>query len=344
VDWQIGEEIVIASTSYNHSDAERKILVSIDATGKVLTVDTPFVNVHLGTIEAVDSDSLKLRAEVGLLTRNVLIRGADGSSSTNYGGHILMHGTADDGLVSRIEFIEMAFCGQGPVVGRHCIYYQQNGDLQDSYLRGNSFHDALSSLIVLQSVRNLAVSWNVGYRSLGHSFHMQDGTETSNTIEYNLMMGTMTSWYMTELPATYLIRHPSNIFRWNRAAGSDAYGVSYMLDDSTQGLDALVEICPSGNTIGELSNSVIHSNIMTGLRIKKLISRTNPCSAERQEGLTDIWSINPSIRNTISNMTLFKNKDKGLLVQDIGNTAFVNFTVADSGSINIIFLDANYSK
>lgn len=230
------------------------------------------------------------------------------------------------------------------MVGRYCIFYQQNGDLRDCYLRGNSFHDSYSGFIVLQASSNLAISWNVGHLSQGHNFEMTDGTETGHTIEYNLMMGATRSWYITELPTTFMIRNPSNVFRWNRAAGSESYGVQYMLEDFTDGLDATAEICPSGSAIGELSNTIVHSNGKVGFRITKLISRARPCGPISQAGLSDIYSINPSISNNITNMTMYKNADKGFLAQDVGATLFANFTVVDNGNYGLMLLNTDYSN
>ena len=167
VDWVVGEQIVVASTSYDHTQAERRIITAIDSSKKIITVNSPFLYSHLGLTEGLDNDNLKIRAEVGLLTRNVVIKGAEDTSGRDYGGHILMHGTADDGLQTRIEYAEITLCGQGTVVGRYCVYYQQNGDLRDCYLRGNSFHDAYMNFVTVQAGSNLEISWNVGHLGQG---------------------------------------------------------------------------------------------------------------------------------------------------------------------------------
>jgi hypothetical protein len=39
VDWQVGEQIAIASTSYEHKEAETRTIASIDATRKIITLD-----------------------------------------------------------------------------------------------------------------------------------------------------------------------------------------------------------------------------------------------------------------------------------------------------------------
>lgn len=149
---------------------------------------------------------------------------------------------------------------------------------------------------------------------------------------------------MSELPSTYLIRHPSNVFRGNRAAGSEAYGIQFLLEDSTGGMDAASEICPNGNVLGELTNIVAHSNQKTGLRITTLVSRINPCQPVRQFGVEDVFALNPSLSNNISNITVYKNKDKGLLAQAISAINFTNITAADNAYVGIMILDADNSN
>jgi hypothetical protein len=43
-----------------------------------------------------------MRAEVGLISRNIKIQGDSTSVSKNYGAHVMMHGLASHGLVGRI--------------------------------------------------------------------------------------------------------------------------------------------------------------------------------------------------------------------------------------------------
>ena len=48
VDWQVGEEIVVASTNFDHNEAERRIITAISGTS--ITVDKPFKFQHLGVV------------------------------------------------------------------------------------------------------------------------------------------------------------------------------------------------------------------------------------------------------------------------------------------------------
>lgn len=54
-----------------------------------------------------------MRAEVGLLTRNVIYRGDPETSSKNqFGAHIMLHSHGDESLTGRIEYIELRDVGQ----------------------------------------------------------------------------------------------------------------------------------------------------------------------------------------------------------------------------------------
>lgn len=53
-----------------------------------------------------------MRAEVGLLSRNVIFRGDPESSSLyQYGAHIMLHAFGDEGVVGRIENCEFRDVG-----------------------------------------------------------------------------------------------------------------------------------------------------------------------------------------------------------------------------------------
>jgi len=56
VDWRIGEEIVVASTGFDHNEAEQRRITNI--TGNQITVDRPFEFQHLGTVENYGTNRL----------------------------------------------------------------------------------------------------------------------------------------------------------------------------------------------------------------------------------------------------------------------------------------------
>ena len=71
VDWEVGEVIVIASSSWDHNEAERKTIKAIN--GRVITLDSPLTYKHYIAIEVYGSENFSMRTEVMLLNRNIVI-------------------------------------------------------------------------------------------------------------------------------------------------------------------------------------------------------------------------------------------------------------------------------
>lgn len=77
VEWNVGDEIVIASTGHKHSQSEneKRTITSISSNKQMLTLDSALEANHWGTEEIFDGTRIEFRAEVGLLTHNVVVRG-----------------------------------------------------------------------------------------------------------------------------------------------------------------------------------------------------------------------------------------------------------------------------
>jgi len=110
VDWEVGEEIVIAPTGYESFEAEVRIIAGIDRSN----VDNPIITLndtlnynHYAGVETYGSHSLEMRAEVGLLSRNVVFRGDPETSGSNrFGAHIMLHSHGDESLTGRVEYCQ----------------------------------------------------------------------------------------------------------------------------------------------------------------------------------------------------------------------------------------------
>lgn len=74
----------------------------------MITLDKPLEFKHYAAIEHYGDDFIEMRAEVGLLTRNVVYRGDQETSAKNqFGAHIMLHSHGDESLIGRIEYIEL---------------------------------------------------------------------------------------------------------------------------------------------------------------------------------------------------------------------------------------------
>lgn len=333
VDWQVGEEIVVASTDYEHTHAERRTITNV--AGNTFTVDSAFEHKHLSVVETYDSTNLRIEAEVGLLTRNIKMHGDESSETIDgeYGSHLMMVGSAEQGTVAHVGYTEFFHCGQPRVVGRYCIHFHMNGDVADSQVKGVAVHDSFARIITIHAVQYLRVSEAVGYKIKGHNFFIEDGIETQNIIENNLVISSLESWNMMQTDisvASFWITNPTNHLRNNRAAGGDFYGFWYEVKPHPDGPSATTDICPMGNPLGESHDNVAHSYRRFGLRIFKLASREKPCEPLHVGGAEDPWASNPSILAHFYNYVCYKNGEAGLLSEETGNMLFENFTLADN--------------
>lgn len=70
-----------------------------------------------------------------------------------------------------------------------------NGVLDDSYVEGNSIHDSYARCISIHGVHFLRVKKNVCYNIFGNSIVLEDGIETNNVIEDNLVIATKSRYF-----------------------------------------------------------------------------------------------------------------------------------------------------
>lgn len=286
-DWAVGEQIVIASTSYDKEQAEVRIITAVGSdpvtsTKPVLTLDKPLVYKHFAGTETYGSDTIDMRAEVGLLTRNVKFRGDPETSAKNkYGAHIMLHAPGDEACIGRIMYIELTDVGQAFKLGRYPIHFHLIGTVAKSLVKGNAIHQTYNRAVTIHAVSYFNIVNNVVYNTMGHSIFIEDAIETKNVIDGNLIINTNRSWSLLNsdtTPASFWITNPDNVIINNRAAGSDRYGFWYDLQVNPTGPSWTTTICPENTRLGEFRNNVAHSNGRYGLRIfHKLIPRTRPC-------------------------------------------------------------------
>lgn len=144
VDWVAGEQIAIAATSYNGREGEKRTIKSIDKTNvdnPVITLDLALEYKHFAMIQWYGNEFIDMRAEVGLLSRNVVYRGNPEDSLPNqYGATIFLHSQGDDSLIGRLEYIEMTDVGQAFKIGRYAVHFHMIGAVHKSYCRGIGTH------------------------------------------------------------------------------------------------------------------------------------------------------------------------------------------------------------
>ncbi|XP_019323389.2 fibrocystin-L isoform X1 [Panthera pardus] len=308
VTWKPGDKIVIASTGHRHGqrENEKRTIASVSADGTNVVLTDPLNYTHLGiTVTLPDGTLFEARAEVGILTRNILIRGSDTMEwnhkipacpdgfdtgefatqtcfqgkfgeeigSDQFGGCIMFHAPVPGAsmVTGRIEYVEIFHAGQAFRLGRYPIHWHLLGDLQfTSYVRGCAIHQAYNRAVTIHNTHHLLVEWNIIYDIKGGAFFIEDGIEHGNILQYNLAVFVQQSTSLLNddvTPAAFWVTNPNNTIRHNAAAGGTHFGFWYRMNNHPDGPSYDRNICQKRVPLGEFFNNTVHSQGWFGLWI-----------------------------------------------------------------------------
>ena len=89
-----------------------------------------------------------------------------------------------------ISYAEFRHLGKEGVLGRYSLHFHLVGDtMRGSYVIGASIWDSDNRWLTIHGTNYLVVRDNVGYKSVGHGFFLEDGTEVYNVLDRNLAVG-----------------------------------------------------------------------------------------------------------------------------------------------------------
>uniref|UniRef100_A0A669CEV9 Cell migration inducing hyaluronidase 1 n=1 Tax=Oreochromis niloticus TaxID=8128 RepID=A0A669CEV9_ORENI len=193
--WGPGDRVVVASTDYSmHQAEEFTLLPCPTCASNQLKVRGKTKFIHMGE----EVDGVDMRAEVGLLSRNILLRGEMEPSCygneackffnfDTFGGH-LKHGFR----AVHISGMELQHMGQ-QTMGHYPVHFHMNGDVDErggydppTSVSDLSIHHSFSRCVTIHGSNGLMVKDVVGYDTLGHCFFTEDGPEERNTFEHCL--------------------------------------------------------------------------------------------------------------------------------------------------------------
>ncbi len=229
--WNPGDEIIITGSvrkerggSYRTNGAtttEERRIARID--GTTLHFDEPLEFEHEGAGE--------FRCEVANLSRNVIVESADPDGVR---GHTLYHKYSQGSL----SYARFAHLGKEGVLGRYAIHFHLCGDtMRGSSLQGLAIVDSHNRWVTIHGTEYLVVRDCVGYRSVGHGFFLEDGTEVDNLLDRNLGVQAYRAKRLPEQVlsfdpndgAAYWWANGRNTLTRNVACENDEYGFRYDL-------------------------------------------------------------------------------------------------------------------
>ncbi len=336
--WRKGDVIVLASTDFDSTQAERRTIAAI--AGNAITLDQPLKYMHFGKITfGVDE-----RGEVGMLTRNIVIQASKDAERSYFGGHIM----AVAGSKMYVSGVELTRMGQYMHLARYPIHWHLVGDAQGQYIENSSIHDTYSRCVTVHGTDNVRVENNVTYNTVGHCFFLEDGIETGNQFIHNLGMRTKCHpdgkpCVPTNLAAagerragpngqaakdvlipsdntaaTFWITNPDNIYVDNVAAGSEATGFWMSLPEHPTGAFAGTAISkatwPRRTKFREFKGNVAHSNF-DGFMFDRneAPNGTFSVTGSSQTGLENPADPNSkALVSVFEDLTAYKNRNNGI--------------------------------
>src|SRR4030095_6602964 len=101
-----------------------------------------------------------------------------------YGGHTIIRQGFKEYQVQGVEFFQM---GQGGRIGHYPVHFHHGRETPpDTFVRDSSIHDSMTRWITLHATLGVNLERNVGYKSIGHGYYIEEGAEINNQLFSNL--------------------------------------------------------------------------------------------------------------------------------------------------------------
>ena len=366
VNWNVGDNIAIGSSSFNMWQSEVRRVTAIDRDRKGVTIHQPLRHFHRGVGYSSGGKWINLKSEVINLTRNIKIT-TDGNTShldrTQFGGHVM----AMTGGRAQIKAVHFDRMGQMGEMGRYPFHWHKVGNVASTnqYFNDNSITNSYQRCVTVHGTHGAKVINNVCYNHFGHGYFLEDGNEVNNAFHYNVGMLSKRVPLGKELlisdsfsnqktrfdsPATFWISNPKNDFVGNVASGSQGSGfwnsfVPYLNCESTGrkmcrvvGTEAQANVYPAYERTLRFDNNVAHSTNVgftwDGAARGSLRNNDRNRTADHNIESQHYHARGPGNRNgpmpRFNNLTSYKNIYTGVYYR--GNkSVFQNYRSADNG-------------
>lgn len=136
------------------------------------------------------------RAAVALLSRSIkIVSGGDKAGvlfpavntngpSYHYGAHMVIRQGFEHLHISGVEFVQM---GQGGRLGHYPVHFHMARKTPFwTVIKDSAVNESMNRWFVLHSTQNVTLARNVGYKSIGHGYYLESGTESDNQLYSNI--------------------------------------------------------------------------------------------------------------------------------------------------------------
>ncbi len=335
VDWKAGDQIVVAPTEWyggvwmpqsvhDASTATQKLTVASSSANTVRTTAGlgafrwglmqymtdagisltrgTFTKPHPDAVEALDE-----RAEVGNLTRNIVIQGANDTkwTSNGFGAHVMVMDLASS---LQMDGVELRRMGQEGLTGRYPIHWHllsyaasgaSLGDATNHFVRNSSVADSRHRCMVLHGTNGVSLTNNICYNIKGHAIFLEDAVERRNKIEGNLVLRVRSpidalaltahekAGHMCGASAAYWLTNPDNTVRNNVAADAQGNGFWLSYPQKPVKQNANVPLRPFNMAHGPFEYNSTHSNGNNGLMLE--------CAMKDDAGNLELLNYSPTV-------------------------------------------------
>lgn len=216
VDWEVGDRIVVTTTDYLPGHSEEFTIAGIEtyspAPGMkrmIIDLEGSLAYRHNGQMYQLTEKAhpgigrlglkrnwVDTRAAVGLLSRNIRIvskgtaigqdlpDATDSSTERYFGGHTIARQGFRYFQMRGVEFSQM---GQGGRMAHSPVNFHMTRRAPPySYVTDCSIRDSMNRFVSLRGAQNVDLRRNVGFKSIGHGYVLEDGSETHNFLYANL--------------------------------------------------------------------------------------------------------------------------------------------------------------
>jgi hypothetical protein len=349
VDWRAGDQIVVAPTEWYPLDlwapqtlhdatTPTERLSAAGSSGTTLNLQTALAAFKWGRLQhATDSglslirgsfakphpdavDTLDERAEVGNLTRDIVIQGADDAlwRSQGFGAQVMV---MDRASTLQLDGVELRRVGQAGRNGRYPIHWHmlsysatgaELGDATGHVVRNSSVWQSSQRCMVIHGTNGVELRNNICHDIKGHALFVEDGAERRNRIEDNLVLrvrspadaqlvaqheqrGTAGGCGASGAAVGLWLTNPDNTVRGNAVA--DAQGNGYWLSYAQRPFkqSAAVPLRPFNLPHAAFENNSARANGHFGLMLE--------CVMVDDAGNTRLQTYQPTVDGSAYNYT-----------------------------------------